>query len=144
MKTALRLALLLVIPLTLLVAVACSSDDSSEGDDAGGDSDTTSSTDGSGGGGDSNGGGNDSDDDAIVEVGDPDAEFPIAIPDGILVDPLAEAGIRMEGGRQLLYAEDDFDRLVAFYDDWTASQDREFAKAIAGDTVTFLSLEGVD
>jgi hypothetical protein len=43
--------------------------------------------------------------------------------------------------RQLYYTSDDFDRVVAFYDDWT-SQNGEWARGEAEGTVTFQGLDG--
>ena len=50
-----------------------------------------------------------------------DGDFPIPIADGVLLDVLADAGIESDGQRQLYYADEDFDRVVAFYEDYTTS-----------------------
>lgn len=50
-------------------------------------------------------------------------DFPIPRPDGLVLDALADSGIASPGQRQLYYLADDFDRVVAFYDDWTAGDD---------------------
>ncbi len=52
-----------------------------------------------------------------------DGDFPIPIADGVLLDVLADAGVPMAGQRQLFYPEADFDRIVAFYEDWVGGRD---------------------
>ena len=76
-----------------------------------------------------------------ADVGD----FPIAAPDGLLLDALADAGIPMAGQRQLYYPNDDFDRVVAFYDEWT-TENGEWSKGESGGVVVYqrLDSEGIE
>ena len=115
---------LVIVVLAILASSAC-------GDDGGGSPDTPSSS------------SPDSGTDAVdgpsggaADVGD----FPIAAPDGLLVDALADAGIPMAGQRQLYYPSDDFDRVVAFYDDWT-SENGEWSRSESGGVVVFQRLD---
>ena len=93
------------------------------------------------------------DDSPVAESGDPTAsgsdrpdsvneDFPVAFPSGWQVDLLGEIGMSETQGAQLLYANDDYDRLIAFYDDWFASQPEEFvSRSDAGDgSVIYLFL----
>lgn len=92
----------------------------------------------------------DSDGDGSSGAGDPsdggasnatdDGDFPIPIPDGLVLDVLADSGITMSGQRQLYYEDDDYDRVVAFYEDWT-SQSGEWARGEAEGTISFVSLD---
>lgn len=67
-------------------------------------------------------------------------DFPIPAPDGLVLDALADAGITMSAQRQLYYEDDDYDRVVAFYEDWT-SQNGEWATGQAEGVITFQSLD---
>lgn len=62
-------------------------------------------------------------DTAESDLASAEDDFPIPRPDGLVLDALADSGIVSPGQRQLYYAGDDFDRVVAFYDDWTAGDD---------------------
>lgn len=65
---------------------------------------------------------------AVVVEGDGASDdFPIAAPDGVVLDANAAVGLDMASQRHLLYPNDDFDRVVAFYDDWT-SQNGEWSR----------------
>ncbi|MDW3219054.1 MAG: hypothetical protein R8F63_10635 [Acidimicrobiales bacterium] len=77
--------------------------------------------------------GSDGSSSGTADVGD---DFPIAAPDGLVLDALADAGISMSGQRQLYYANEDVDRIVAFYDAWT-SGNGEWSKGEVGDVVVF-------
>lgn len=54
--------------------------------------------------------------------------FPAEVPAGWEIDINGEIGLTDQNSAQLLYPADDFDGLVAFYDEWTESQPVEFAK----------------
>lgn len=91
-------------------------------------------------------GGADSDDPAATASGDDSVDtgggdFPIPAPDGLVLDVLVDAGLDMEGQRQLLYDNDDFDRVVAFYDEWT-SREGEWAQGESEGTVVLQRLDG--
>lgn len=107
--------------------------DDNSGDDAG---------DGAGndGGGDSAASGGSGNDGAADGGG---VDFPIPAPDGLVLDALVDAGLDLadSGQRQLFYENDDFDRVVAFYDDWT-SQDGEWSRGEAEGTVVFQDIGG--
>jgi hypothetical protein len=72
-----------------------------------------------------------------VDVGD----FSIPAPDGLLLDALADAGIAMDSQRQLFYENDDFDRIVAFYDEWTG-QNGEWSRSKAEGSVLLQDISG--
>lgn len=99
--------------------------------------------------GDGNGGGGQDGDDGGTsgpsESGDlPDSvpdDFEIPFPSGWEIDVHDEIGL-VSSGTQLLYAEDRYDEIVAFYDDWTESRSEEYAKTVAGDTVAFTRMDG--
>lgn len=81
--------------------------------------------------------------DASSEGGSDDmsgGDFAIPAPDGLVLDALVDSGLDLSGQRQLYYDDDDFDRVVAFYDDWT-SQDGEWVKSEIEGTVTFQGFE---
>ncbi len=103
--------------LSLLLGACGGGDDTTSGDaaatvDDGGESAPPDAGDGGESGGSSDGGSDVADDD-----------FPIPRPDGLVLDVLADSGIPSPGQRQLYYDGDDFDRVVAFYDDWTAEDE---------------------
>lgn len=68
--------------------------------------------------------------------------FPIPAPDGLVLDALVDAGVDIGGQRQLLYENDDFDRVVAFYDDWTDGNG-EWSRGESDGTVLFQDVGGV-
>ncbi len=125
--------------LAVLGASACSGDDDAGSDagdvvaDPGGDQDVDA------GAGEQTGG-----DDAAADGDTPAAdgdtvEFVIPLPTGFVLDAFVDSGLDMvndgTGQRQLYYPGADFDRVVAFYDDWMA-ENGEWSKAeVAGDVV---------
>lgn len=119
----------LLAALTLLLGACGGDDDSASGDAATADD-----------GGDSGS----SDAGASAVVGDSgdrnsdaaDDDFPIPRPDGLVLDALADSGIPSPGQRQLYYEADDFDRVVAFYDDWTV-EDGGWTRAESSGNVVF-------
>ncbi|MDJ0771199.1 MAG: hypothetical protein QNJ12_20595 [Ilumatobacter sp.] len=116
-------------------------DAEASGSDAGGDGGDDSTD----AGGDSSGGAGDSDDagGAVDSSGSADTgggDFPIPAPDGLILDALVDAGIPMDSQRQLYYPNDDFDRLVAFYDDWI-SQNGEWARTEVEGSVIYQSFD---
>lgn len=68
-------------------------------------------------------------------------DLAIPAPRGIVLDALADAKLDIGGQRQLYYRDDDFDRVVAFYDDWTGKHG-EWARGQSQDSVTFQRLDG--
>lgn len=64
-------------------------------------------------------------------------ELPVGIPDGWEIDILGEIGFISTDGAQLLYPADDFENVVAFYDQWTADQPEEYAKTETEDQVIY-------
>ena len=69
------------------------------------------------------------------------ADFPIPIADGWVIDIQGEIGMTNASGVQLLYPNDDFDRLVAYYEQWTDSQASSYAKTEADELTIFANLE---
>jgi hypothetical protein len=65
-------------------------------------------------------------------------DFPIAIPDGWVVDFHGRSGLTVARAVQVYYPADDFDRIVAFYDDWTEGQPDEYTRTEAGDAARFI------
>lgn len=120
-------ALLLVLALML---AGCGGDDTGGGESGGGESgsaDTGSET-------------TDAGSEPVIVVGDPDEDFPIPIPDGLLLDAHADAGISISSQRALFYENGDFDRIVAFYDDWT-SDNGEWSRTEAAGSVAYQRLD---
>jgi hypothetical protein len=71
-----------------------------------------------------------------------DVDFPIPAPDGLVLDVLASTGADFSSGqRQLYYASDDFDRVVAFYDDWTGGAG-DWSRSETDGTVLFQDIGG--
>ena len=131
--------LAIVVLLAALGLAGCGGDDdgdaASDAPDAGavGGDDVLADS-GSGGVDESDGSNSDSGDVA----GD---DFPIPAPDGLVLDALADAGIPLDSQRQLFYENDDFDRVVMFYDDWT-SENGEWSRGEAEGTVVYQRLDG--
>ena len=129
--------LLAVLVALALVASACGGDDGADTSDSDQATENTSSDNGSGAS--SPGGGFTTEDARAAAVG-AGAEFPIPIPGGWLLDQFAELeeqGATLSGGVALEYANDDFDELVAFYDEWTAAQPDEYVRGEEDDTVVY-------
>ncbi len=129
--------------LAILAVAGCGGDD----DDAESEPADVEASDSDGG--DASDGASDANDDGIGSGGASDdggsadaggADFPIPAPDGLLLDALVDAGIGIEGQRQLYYPNDDFDRIVDFYDDWT-DQNGEWARTEVEGTVVYQSLD---
>jgi hypothetical protein len=70
-------------------------------------------------------------------------DLSVDVPDGWEIDLLGEIGMTNTTGVQLLYPADNFASVVAFYDDWTESQDEEYAKSEDGDLVLYTSTGSV-
>ncbi len=68
-------------------------------------------------------------------------DFPVAIPGGWDKDILADLGLTETTGAQLLYPREDFDRIVAFYDQWTADPADDYLKTEGPDIVVFSGTE---
>lgn len=118
------------------------------GDDASPDASDSSGADTDGGGdgsgetgGESTGDGGDGGAASADGGGSSGDDFPIPMPDGLVLDALADAGIPMDAQRQLYYDDGDYDRVVAFYDDWTSSNG-EWSRGEAEGTVVFHRLDG--
>lgn len=135
---------LIALLLTLASVLAgCGSEDGAT------DTDVTSSTtdsdgssdgggsDGTGGSGDggSVSGGNSSLPPGVAE------DFPFPITDGWVIDVNGQVGIVNPAAALLMYPGDDFDRLVAFYQQWTDDQGAEYAKTESAEFVVFSNLE---
>lgn len=126
-------------PLLLLIVLilgACGSGDEEVSDDAVAATSAEDSADAADG---SDSDGAESDDAGSTDFGGDD--FSIPSPDGMILDALESAGISMDSQRQLYYPNDDFDRIVAFYDDWIGSNG-EWSKAEAEGTVVYQDISG--
>jgi hypothetical protein len=64
-------------------------------------------------------------------------DYPIPFPSGWEVDMQGEIGMTDTSGAQLLYPNDAFDGVVAYYDDWFESQPDEFARTVTGDQIFY-------
>ena len=64
-------------------------------------------------------------------------DFLIPLMAGWEVDIQGEIGLTETSGAQLLYPNDAYDDLVAFYDDWFESQPDEFVRSEAGRRVFY-------
>ena len=132
-----------VLAIVLLVALTgCSAGDDNSaspgdtvqpatGDDSGSDGDAPESA----------GGGDTSPTQSDGSPAGAGEDFPIAIPNGWEIDIHAEIGLTGSGGVQLLYPDDEFDTLVAFYDQWTSDQTDEYAKSEADDLILFTRMD---
>lgn len=69
-------------------------------------------------------------------------EYPIPIAPGWEVDVLGEIGMSETAGVQLLYPEDAYDDMVAFYDEWFESQPEEYGRSVIGEDVVYQLLGG--
>lgn len=133
--TTTRLPTLLLV--FALVASACGGGDSGGTPDSGQATETAS--------GDNDGGaaptaGGFSKEDSRADAAGAGADFPIPIPGGWQLDQfaeLAEEGVILSDGVALEYSTDDFDELVAFYDEWTAEQQDGYVRGEEADTVVY-------
>lgn len=64
-------------------------------------------------------------------------DFPVAIPGGWVIDIHGRAGLEIQNQIQVLYPLDQFDSVVAFYDQWTVDQPAEYARSETEDSVLF-------
>lgn len=142
-----------VVGATVVLAVlgtACSGDDDADSDgvdvvtDQNADEDAGQGSDQ--GAGEQTGGDGTADDDGASDAaaGSDRVDFVIPAPDGLVLDALVDAGLDMvddgTGQRQLYYDGADFDRVVAFYDDWTAANGDWQKSEVEGDVV-FVGLD---
>ena len=87
------------------------------------------------------GGGDDADGATSTDGSGDGADFSIPAPDGLVLDALVDAGLDIPGQRQLYYPDEDFDRVVAFYDDWTG-QEGEWARTEVEGVVVYQQVDG--
>ena len=134
-----------VLAVAALLAVSCSDDDDADGDpapddtngadvddttDAGDTSDADDPSDGD----DSSGADDDSDDSSEpTDSGDStDSGLPIPLPAG------GEVTLSTASDRIVEYPADQFDSLVAFYDDWTSNEAEDYVREeLANGTITW-------
>ena len=64
-------------------------------------------------------------------------DFLIPLMAGWEVDIMGDIGLTDTSGAQLLYPNDAYDDLVAFYDDWFESQPDEFVRSVVGEQVFY-------
>ena len=64
-------------------------------------------------------------------------DFLIPIAAGWEVDIQGDIGLTNVSGAQLLYPNDAYDDIVAFYDDWFESQPVEFGRSVVGERVFY-------
>jgi hypothetical protein len=124
--------------LAIAALAGCGSDDdAADAEATSPDAGSVVSTEPAGGGNGEADGSSEASSDGSVDA----VEFPIPAPQGLVLDALADAGIPMDSQRQLYYENDDFDRVVAFYDDWT-SRNGEWSRGEAEGTVVFQDISG--
>lgn len=129
----------------VLVVTACGGDDSA--DPPAPNPDQTSVVSSTANGGRDEGADNDAGDDGSetppasgdLPASVPD-DFPIAIPPGWEVDLNGEIGLTVSSPR-LLYPADQYNDIVAFYEEWTDAQPEDFARTEAPQGVTFTRME---
>lgn len=101
--------------------------------------------DGGGSGGDSGGDDGGGDDpgaggsDRPASVRD---DYPIPFPPGWVFDILGDIGMEETSGAQLLYPNDAYDEVVAFYDDWFESQPEEYGRTVQSDGFVIYQILG--
>lgn len=146
MKPSKLLAVLFVL---VLIATACGGGDDN-GSTANPDSDQTSGNEEtSDGGSDEGDGGEDGGDSAPSASGTAfpegiDEDFLVPVPAGWEIDiyeELAEQGVTLSGGVQVLYPNDDFDRIIAFYDEWTEQDTVDHVRSEVADTIVYSRME---
>lgn len=64
-------------------------------------------------------------------------DFPVAIPDGWVIDIHGRAGLEIQNQIQVLYPLDQFESVVAFYDQWTTEQPADYNRSDTDETVLF-------
>ena len=130
---------------------ACSSGDDEPAADADVDAPATEDDGGAGDDGDSDGGAgavDDGDDGGADDQGSaarpgsdrPDSvrdDYPVPFPSGWEFDIQGDIGLTDMSSAQLLYPNDAYDDIVAFYDDWVESQPDEFARSVVGEQVIY-------
>lgn len=141
-----------VAVLALVPLAACSSgDDEPAGQaDADADADASATDDAGDNGGDADdGGGADDGGDTGANDQGPTAgpgsdrpgsvreDYPVPFPAGWEIDIQGEIGMSEMSSAQLLYPNDEYDDIVAFYDGWFESQPDEFARSVVGDQVVY-------
>ena len=138
-----RRSAVLSLVMALGFAGACSSGDESPSPFGFGADDSGSGSDAGSDDGDSDDAGSGESGGAPSVGAADETEGGIPFPGGA-VDMLAEAGINMEGQRQLAYPVDAFDELVAFYDNWTSSHPGETVRSELDGQVLFQVFDGSD
>lgn len=134
-----RVALAAVVLAAALLAGCSSGDD----EPAAADSTEPATSDAHSGGVASEGGDTDAGGrDAVVSPGSgrPESvreDYPVPFPAGWEIDIQGEIGMTNTSGAQLLYPNDRYDDVVAFYDDWFESQPEEFARSVIGDEIVY-------
>jgi len=135
-----------VAVLALAPLAACSSGDEEPAADADADAPATEddgdADDGGAGAVDDDGGAGADDQGSAAGSGSdrPDSvrdDYPVPFPSGWELDIQGEIGLTDAGSAQLLYPNDAYDRIVAFYDDWFESQPDEFARSVVSDQVIY-------
>lgn len=138
MRTGLILRTLVLAIAAAVILAGCGGDGGSEPTDApstdGTSTQSTTTPSGGTGSGDSGG----------EASSNAPRDYPLDIPEGDFRDVHVEVGIPQESLGQLLYAAADFDRIVAFYEDWTASQPDEYAKVETTDMISFVNTGGTE
>lgn len=134
---------LFVFTIVMMISTACGGSD--DADDAsingGSDSNTTNQSDGSDTGATS---GDDGDGGSDAASGEGPRDYPLAVPAGDFRDVHVEVGIPQESLGQLLYPDDDFDRVVAFYEAWVADQPGEWARVDLTNQIAFTNTQGTE
>ena len=64
-------------------------------------------------------------------------DFPVAIPEGWVIDVNGSIGLVITNQVQVLYPLDQFESVVAFYDQWTADQPEEYTKIESDDGIVY-------
>mgnify|MGYP003116649691 CR=1 FL=1 len=129
-----------VVALALAPLAACSSGDDEPAADA--DVDAPATEDGGGAGDDDGGAGAADDQGSAARPGSdrPDSvrdDYPVPFPSGWELDIQGDIGMTDASSAQLLYPNDAYDDIVAFYDDWVEAQPDEFARSVVGEQVIY-------
>jgi hypothetical protein len=70
-----------------------------------------------------------------------DEDYPVAVPGGWTIDILGRAGLDVSSQVQVLYPLDEFDEVVAFYDQWTDDQPGDYVRSETATGVIFRLVE---